>query len=314
MNSSHKNISLYDTDQTDVYQCWRQWKLDEYKRLADDFIVDIINPLSLKDCELTAIAERLLALNYVIYRLRDSSTLSSDALKQMTRQLGLHVLDDNLCAEDSISHITAAETDSDKSCYIPYTRHALSWHTDGYYNPADKTIHSLVLHCNQPAEQGGINGLLDHEIAYILLADINPIYVQALYGEDVMTIPANIKNGVVLREHQSGPVFSINDNGRLHMRYSARKHNIIWKEDTDIQTALSALTAILKDESSPWIKHYQLKTGEGLLCNNVLHNRSAYKDRNQPGSERYFLRGRSYHTFKFRQLDSLQTDYSFLEF
>ena len=52
-------------------------------------------------------------------------------------------LDANLRSdEDSISSLEVREQNGNQ--YIPYTNKALSWHTDGYYNPLDKQIFGII--------------------------------------------------------------------------------------------------------------------------------------------------------------------------
>jgi len=70
--------------------------------------------------------------------------------------------------------------------YIPYTNHAIHWHTDGYYNPIYQQIMALNLHCVRPAMEGGENALMDHEIAYLQLRDESPEYIEALMHPDAM--------------------------------------------------------------------------------------------------------------------------------
>ena len=52
-----------------------------------------------------------------------------------------------------------------------------------------------MLHCVSPAADGGENGLLDPEIAYLRLRDENPEFIRALMAPDAMTIPANTEEG-----------------------------------------------------------------------------------------------------------------------
>ena len=46
------------------------------------------------------------------------------------------------------------------------------------------------------------------------------------------------------------------------------------------RAARNFLTDLLADESGP-VFHYRLQPGEGLICNNVLHNRTGFKDEAQ---------------------------------
>ena len=75
------------------------------------------------------------------------------------------------------------------------------------------------------------------------------------------------------------------------MRYSARKKNIQWRDNAITRAARDFLTEILADESGP-VFHYRLQAGEGLISNNVLHNRTAFED--GPGQGRLIYRARFY--------------------
>jgi len=161
--------------------------------------------------------------------------------------------------------------------YIPYTNRLIHWHTDGYYNALDHQIRALFLHCVSPAEKGGENALLDHEVAYIHLRDSNPEYIKAFMADDAMTIPANIVDGKEIRPDRVGTVFSVLPDGNLHMRYTARTRSIEWKSDAVTQAAVKALEEFL-DSSSPYIYRATLQSGQGLISNNVLHDRSGFED------------------------------------
>jgi hypothetical protein len=73
------------------------------------------------------------------------------------------------------------------------------------------------------------------------------------------------------------------------MRYSARKRNIQWRDDDLTRAARVFLSAMLADKNSP-VFHYRLRAGEGLISNNVLHNRTAFED--GPGHKRLLYRAR----------------------
>jgi alpha-ketoglutarate-dependent taurine dioxygenase len=223
------------------------------------------------------------------------------------RQLGLRRLDGNLCAdEDKITSLQVVETGRHKT-YIPYTNKRLSWHTDGYYNPPERQIRGMLLHCVENAAEGGVNQLLDHEWAYIHLRDQNPAYISALMHPQAMTIPPNTAEGDELRGEQTGPVFSVMpDNQSLHMRYSARTRNVAWREDTVTQEAQACLTEFLAS-NSPYIIQYRLQPGEGVITNNVLHNRTAFKDEAQ-GKHRLLYRARYYDRIAGTELNRFFTE------
>ena len=75
------------------------------------------------------------------------------------------------------------------------------------------------------------------------------------------------------------------------MRYSARKKNIQWRDDDITRAAREFLKEILADENGPVIR-YRLQAGEGLISNNVLHNRTAFEE--EPGRGRLIFRARFY--------------------
>ena len=195
---------------------------------------------------------------------------------KLTAQFGLSELDDSMGADDGI---TSLKVISGRECgaYIPYTNKSIQWHTDGYYNALDQQIYSLFLHCISPAADGGENALLDHEIAYIYLRDKNPDYIEALMAKDVMCIPANIEKGEEIRPTRIGPIFSVMPDGNLHMRYTARSLGIEWKKDDVTKSAVKTLGAFLASDS-PYIYRATLQSGQGLISNNVLHDRSGFED------------------------------------
>lgn len=156
------------------------------------------------------------------------------------------------------------------------TSPTLSRRIDGCYNRADHPIRGLILHCVHPAREGGSNRLLDHEIAHLMLRELNPDFIAALMHPRAMCIPANEVDGKTLRPEVCGPVFSTDRNGHLHMRYTARGRDITWRDDTLTRAAVTALATIIED-GSPYQFEDQLDAGQGLICNNVLHTRSAFE-------------------------------------
>ena len=216
-------------------------------------------------------------------------------LKQVCRQLGLSQLDQNLCSdEESISKISDRKSSRLHNAYVPYSSKGLSWHTDGYYNSLDHTIRGMVLYCQSPAQSGGKNEFMDFDILYILLRDMNPDYIRALSAPDVMTIPANISDGKMIRPDQTGPVFSVDaSTGHLHMRYSARKRNIAWREGLVTQEAVNAIENILNADSD-YIISYIPQSGYAVVSNNCLHNRSSFTDSESGDHNRVIYRARFY--------------------
>lgn len=275
------------------YQFWRESKIRAYENQANKNIVEISGEFASEE-ELSHLIAACNKFNYVIYRLSDSRAGDKHFVRQTGLSLGLNRLDGNLCSdEDNISSIQVMSTGR-QTGYIPYTNKKLTWHTDGYYNETSRTIRAMVLHCIRPAETGGENLMLDHEMAYIQLRDENPQYISAFAELDVLTIPPNIENGVEIRGAQSGPVFSLDaQSDSLHMRFSARTRNIEWKNNSLTQEAVACMNQLL-EPNNPYVITYRMKVGEGIIANNVLHNRTPFIDSELPEKKRLLFRARSY--------------------
>ena len=262
---------------TSFYTKWRDIKLKNYPESLGDLLVEIGDPRKLTDSEHNALLQRCRKANMAIYAGKTGTDPDPEIPLSLGRKFGLSGLNDNWLADESGLTSLTVRDDGIRKDYIPYTNKAIHWHTDGYYNTADKQIHALNLHVVQKAARGGENALMDHEIAYILLRDENPEYIKALMGPNVMTIPARLEDGKIARREETGPVFSVTQNGDLHMRYTIRVNNVIWSKDPLTQEALLKLTNILNGDS-PYIFRGLLEPGMGLVSNNVLHDRAAFED------------------------------------
>ncbi|HEO65304.1 MAG TPA: taurine catabolism dioxygenase TauD [Spirochaetes bacterium] len=285
--------SPFYLDQDKVYQDWRQDKLKAYPIDPKDLVIELKDPLSLRPSELRAITDRCERYNMVIYSSQWSHVDDRRFLGVLGEQLGLEHLDDHrFTGQDNISAIKIC-SDGRIQDFIPYTDRSINWHTDGYYNSLDRQIRGMILHCVSPSATGGENALMDHEILYILMRDENPDYVRALMDLEAMTLPAIIEDGLVIRDERKGPVFSIDPvTGALHMRYTARTRSIKWKEDPVIQSAVQYLESLLNSDLPYMIKH-RMEAGQGVICNNTLHKRKAFK--NSSESERLMYRARYYN-------------------
>ncbi|NNM81070.1 MAG: taurine catabolism dioxygenase TauD [Burkholderiales bacterium] len=252
------------------YLRFRDAKFASAPQSIEELIVEVKDPQNLAQSEMDALLSRIRKSNMAIYR----SHVADPDLAKIALQFGLSGLDSNwLAGEDGISRIEVRE---EGKGYIPYTRKPIKWHTDGYYNPSARKIRSMLLHCVRSSREGGENHLMDHEILYCLLRDLDRHHVQALSMMDAMTIPERTDEAGVARAEETGPVFSFEE-GHLHMRYTARTRSISWKEDAATQAAVAAIESLLSSPS-PYIFHAKLEPGMGLLCNNVLHDRSAFND------------------------------------
>jgi hypothetical protein len=287
----------FDPHDPEAYLRWREAKLAGRPDRVEDLLVEIAAPGWPSDAEHKAILERCRGANMAVYACRDTGeALAPGELKARLAELGvafgLRRLDSNLCADED--GITALEVREDGAAgeYIPYSNRPLSWHTDGYYNSAAKQVRGLILHCGRPAASGGANALMDPEIAYIRLRDENPEYIAALMHPAALTIPPNTTGGEEIRPARVGPVFSVDPRGgALHMRYSARKIHVVWRDDPATKAAVEFLTALLAADS-PDILHWRLGAGQGYIGNNVLHNRSTFEDGDGDGEGRLLYRAR----------------------
>ncbi len=258
-----------------VYLQWREQRLPYRQPTLDDLLVSISDPYRLSDVEKAGVVERCKNFNMALYQLSDPQQQDKSLVHALGKQLAMETLDANLRSdEDSVSSLQVRAQAGNQ--YIPYTNKALSWHTDGYYNPLDKQIFGIIMHCVRPAVAGGVNALVNPEAIYIALRDENPAYIEALMHPQAMIIPDNIEAGKVIRTAQAGPVFLLQPDGRLHMRFSARKRNIIWRDTKETLAAVEKINQLLADEAS--VLKVGLRASQGIICNNVLHNRTGFTD------------------------------------
>ncbi|MHB8348314.1 MAG: TauD/TfdA family dioxygenase [Acidiferrobacterales bacterium] len=292
-------------DDEQAYRRWRDWKLEGYPASADDLIVEVGDPRALTRAEELELKRVCAKTNMAIYASRLDAEEDRSIPRMLGERLGLIRLDANsLADDDGISSLQVVPGKSGRG-YIPYSNRRLLWHTDGYYNPPAQAIEGMVLHCVRPAATGGENALLDHEIAYILMRDAAPHYVRALMAYDAMTIPANTEGGSEQRPAQSGPVFAVSSrSASLLMRYTSRTRSIVWKQDADTLAAVQFLEQLLED-GSPHVFCHRLASGQGLLCNNVLHNRSGFTDCAEQSKSRLLYRARFFDRVAGTELDTI---------
>ncbi|MEN8712022.1 MAG: TauD/TfdA family dioxygenase [Arenicellales bacterium] len=266
-----------DLNDTTRYQAWRDKKLSQMPASIEEYLVPVKDPVRLSADEYNAIHDLLQRANMAIFVADPDQARNKTIPVNISSQFGMHRLDHNMGADhDGVSELTV-RSGQWRGGYIPYTNKPIHWHTDGYYNEERRKINGMVLYCVQNALRGGENALLDHEIAYIHLRDSNPEYIRAFLHPQAMTIPANIINNNEIRPERTGPVFSVNDSGALHMRYTARTRSISWRDDELTREATDCLSEFLASDS-PYILRAGLNPGMGLICNNILHDRSGFDE------------------------------------
>ncbi len=294
---SHMPTAPFDLNNNDAYREWRKQKLSHYPLSLSDLIVEVDDPRALTKVEHQKIVDCLQKANFAIYSSQTADDDDPQIPLLLGKQFGLTQLDHNwLSDETGLTSLKIAH-EGVRTQYIPYSNRPIKWHTDGYYNLQNRQIHALLLHCVHSADSGGVNQLMDHEIAYILLRDENPRFVENFMDSQVLSIPPRYDGEEVARPNEEGPVFSLTPQGQLHMRFTLRAHNIIWKEDTTTDSALTFLKAQLSSDS-PYTFRGRLEPGMGLISANVLHDRSGFED--SPSQQR--------HLYRARYFDSLQFD------
>lgn len=255
----------------DDYKRWEDKKLNNFIYQPDKMMVEIAEAESLKKSEKTKIKDLLDQQNIVFYEFKSMKGTTPSTLLSLSKQLGLEDFDYNPKSDKTgLTPITVQNDLNTDDEYVPYTTKALNWHTDGYYNHFDESIHSWLLHCDEPAKQGGENTFLDHEIAYILFNQQNK-NILSLMDNIAYTIPENKKTG---RKSVDGYVFSFeNKYKKLHMRFTMRENNIHWNENAVKEVDM--LKEIIKKSERYHVK-YKLDYRQGVITNNILHNRSSF--------------------------------------
>jgi hypothetical protein len=282
--------SPFDLAADTAYRRWRDAKLAAAPTELSALVVEVDDPRRLTPAQHEAILERCQRANMAIYVGKTGDDPDKAIPTALGSAFGLYRLDHNRGAdEDAITSLTV-QTDTDHRDFIPYSNRPIAWHTDGYYNAPEQQIRGLLLHCVHPAADGGANDLLDHEIAYILVRDQSPDYIRALMHPDCMTIPASYRDGEQVRPDRTGPVFSVSPSGRLHMRYTNRPRNVVWRDDPLTTEAVAHLKDVLHRDT-PWHLSGRLESGWGLISTNVLHTRSGFTDGATP---RLLYRARYY--------------------
>ena len=287
------NHSPFELAKSDSWLRWRDRKLSQAPASLNELLVEIDDPRTISASEHQAVLERCRRSNMAIY----VSALGGEEGTYIPRAVGMRFGCNNInhnrgAEEDAVTALTVQD-DQLHAPYIPYTNKEIHWHTDGYYNRLDLQNYSNLLHCVRPAMEGGENGLMDHEMAYLLMREERTDYVRALMREDAMVIPNHVVDGEELRPERVGPVFMVTAAGNLHMRYTMRKRNIVWNQDPLVQEAVAWLEQLLKSDCEH-IFHATLQSGWGLISNNVLHDRSTFEDGDDPASKRLLYRARYY--------------------
>ena len=303
-----KADNIFLTGNVAAYDIWRAQKLSNYPAGPAELMVTINDLDAPTSAETDLIRANCIRTNMSFYRIASNSNGNGNkdstqdhdqqatrkSLKNFAKTFGLDKTEAHRSAGDDDIVALEVTTNKAQAGYIPYTNRRLSWHTDGYYNfhGPDDAIRAILMHCARPADQGGENAYLDPHIAYIRLRDENPDFIKALMSPKAMSIPENREENGALRPTNTGPVFFIDSEAQLNMRFSARTRHIIWQDNPITRQAIEFLNEVMTDD--PLIIRYRLSRGEGVLCNNVLHNRTGFDKQQQINSNRLIYRARYY--------------------
>lgn len=288
--------AIYRLDKDEVYLDWRENKLSHAPTDASELVVEIEDIGAPSESESAKIVELCRNTNMALY-ICNSACSEEDVVRAkaqaFTRHFGMHRVESHRSMTDDglVSIEVISNPDEGRQGFIPYTDKPISWHTDGYYNPTASRIKSMILHCVRSAGEGGVNEMFDPEIAYIRLRDENPDFIRALSHRRTLTIPAFADDNGATRAQSDGPVFTWDRyTGNLHMRFTDRKRNIVWADNETTTQALQFLRHVLANDKH--VLRYKMQAGQGIICNNVLHNRSGFTDNSPQGEGRLLMRAR----------------------
>ena len=276
----------FDLDTDEDYKKWRDEKLAAYPRDISELVIELADMTAITSNEKAKIVELVELANMCVFT-AGSAELEMNSLLKLGQQLGVSDTD------KSTRHSQSDElTDSGiLSKAIPFTTRHVRWHTDATYYGSDKTIQALFLLCKRPAVEGGSNKVLDNEVTYILLRDKNPEALRILMGNSCFEYK-NPKTGEI--NHQlGGKVFWVNQQGNLCHRFSFRKKDMAWSEDSSVIAVRDILESLLLEESE-YVIEGRLESGIGLVSNNVIHTREKLIDSDDPSQKRLLFRTRFY--------------------
>lgn len=260
----------------DAFERWADRKLATFPESVEQLRVELRDPRAPSASERAAITDVIRRCNMALIA-HSGTPMDKVQMAQFGQCFGLQTMDSNLCADpDGISSLQVSATGERRGDYIPYTDKPLNWHTDGYYNTVETPIRSFLLYCVRSASQGGENELIDPELLYLFLRRENPQWIAELMQPRAMVVPPNELGGEQIRGERSGPVFWIDaQSGCLLTRYSARGKNIHWPASPEMDALRKRILELLNGDELPRFR-LRMESGQGLLCNNVLHNRSGF--------------------------------------
>jgi len=282
-------LGAFDLADGPAYAAWRRRKLATTPCAGAAPVLKVGNLSQPTDKDKSAILKQISESNFAIYEAAhysEDETEVGNELNSFTDAFGLRIAEAHRSAGNNGVVALKVSMAEHQRGFIPYSRKAMNWHTDGYYNSKSDRIRAFVLHCVRQADIGGQSQIIDNEIAYIRLRDERPEAVALLMDPAAMTIPESPEADGSVRPVSIGPVFFIED-GKLIMRYTARTRSISWKDDAT-QKAAALLQELLESERD-YLHTLTLQPGQGILNNNTLHNRTAFDPNAKTGTSQRML-------------------------
>jgi hypothetical protein len=276
----------FDLASNEDYLKWRDEKLAAYPKNVGELVVELGDMSALTPAEKTRILETVERANMCVFT-AGSAELEMDSLLALGKQLGV-VRTDKLARHAQSDELTDSGI---LNRAIPFSTRHCNWHTDATYYGSDNTIGALFLLCKRPALEGGSNKVLDHEMHYIHLRDTEPGALEVLMNQDCFNY-RNPATGEIATD-RGGKVFWTNADGHLRHRFSFRKTDMAWSEQSDVGAARKVLESLIADESAHVIEG-RLESGMGLISNNVLHTRERLVDSDDATKKRLLFRARFY--------------------
>lgn len=281
-----KYPNRFDLGSNEDYLRWRDEKLAAYPRSVGDLVVELGDMTAITPTEKSKILETVERANMCVYT-AGKAALEMSSLLALGQQIGV------VNTDKSSRHAMSDElTDSGiLKKAIPFSTRHVNWHTDATYYGSDKTIQALFLLCKRPAVEGGSNKVLDNEVLYIHLRDKNPDALKVLMSKDCFKYK-NPATGAI-SEKLGGKVFWTNPDGHLCHRFSFRKMDMAWSEESDVAAARQVLESLIASDPEQVIEG-RLESGMGLVSNNVLHTREKLVDSEEAERKRLLFRARFY--------------------
>lgn len=281
-----KYPNRFDLASDSDYLKWRDEKLAAYPANIGELVVELGDMTALRPAEKTRILEMVERANMCVYT-AGAAELEMNSLLALGKQLGVTQTD------KSARHAQSDElTDSGiLNRAIPFSTRHCNWHTDATYYGSDSPIQALFLLCKRPAAEGGSNKVLDHEMLYIRLRDKDPGALEVLMNRNGFNYRNPATGEIDL--HRGGKVFWTNAGGHLCHRFSFRKTDMAWSDESDVAAARKVLGSLIADESEHVIEG-RLESGMGLISNNVLHTRERLVDSDDAANKRLLFRSRFY--------------------